>query len=278
MNVERLRRLSEFLDRIGLDEEPMGLFYTDTPPETGFSPRPLPLPTREKEERNEVDWSVVFGSFSCVMGNLWRARRKQKAAVFDAQRFGCPGGAFWLGFMKPQSETIIHYVSSGIPGHMKGERYCESPEQLRITFDTIDPVPAPKPYCVIQPIRAFEGHQEPELVIFFARPETLSGLHQLAFFLTNDPEAVMSPWAAACGSIAAWPLRYREEGRRKAVMGGWDCSARKFFKTDELSFTVPVELFRDMLDRFDESFLRTETWATVRKKIARSRKAWGKGN
>lgn len=275
MNADRLQKLSELLDRLDLDEEPMGLCYTDTPPENGFSPEPLPLPTREKEERNEIDWPAVFGSFSCVMGNLWRARRKQRSAVFDAQRFGCPGGAFWLGFMKPQSETIIHYVSSGIPGHMKGELYCESPDQLRITFDTIDPVPAPKPYCVIQPVRAFEGNQEPELVIFFGRPETLSGLHQLAFFLTNDPEVVMSPWAAACGSIAAWPLRYRKEGRNKAVIGGWDCSARKFFKTDELSFTIPAGMFYDMLERFPDTFLRTDTWETVRKKIHRSRRAWG---
>jgi hypothetical protein len=30
-----------------------------------------------------------------------------------------------------------------------------------------------------------------------------------------------------------------------------------------------------MLDRFEESFLKTETWATVQKKIGRSQRAWG---
>jgi hypothetical protein len=58
-------------------------------------------------------------------------------------------------------------------------------------------------------------------------------------------------------------------------VGGWDPSARKFFKTDELSFTVPLDMFQQMLDRFEESFLTTETWQTVQKKIERSRRTWG---
>jgi len=44
---------------------------------------------------------------------------------------------------------------------------------------------------------------------------------------------------------------------------------------NELSFTVPFEMFGDMLDRYGESFLFTKTWSTVRKKIARSKKNWG---
>jgi len=30
-----------------------------------------------------------------------------------------------------------------------------------------------------------------------------------------------------------------------------------------------------MLNRFDGSFLKSKTWSTVRKKIDRSKKAWG---
>jgi len=59
------------------------------------------------------------------------------------------------------------------------------------------------------------------------------------------------------------------------VLGGREPSARKFFKTDELSMTVPYGMFTRMLDRFEESFLMTKTWSIVRKKIARSRRTWG---
>lgn len=270
-----LDSLPNFLEKLGLDEEPMGLFYTDQKPAEGYSPKPAELPTREKEMRNEIDWQAIFGKFSCAIGNIWRARKKQTAAYFSAEQFGCPGASFWLGFNKPQTETIINYVSSGIPNWTEGEHYCDSPDNLRKIFEYVDPRPAPKKYCVVKPLGAFTTDEEPELVIFFCRPECLSGLHQLAAFVTNDPEIVASPWSAACGSLAVWPLHYLAKGEYKAVIGGWDPSARKFFKTDELSFTVPWNMFCDMVRRYKDSFLTTKTWENNLKKVARSKKAWG---
>ena len=253
----------------------MGIFYRDQKPLEGFSPKPIALPTREKEMKNDIDWQAVFGRFACVLGHVWRARKKRSVAYFSAEQFGCPGGAFWLGFNKPQTETIINYVSTGIPNWTAGELYCDSPDALRRIFEYVDPRPAPQRYCVFKPISKFSGKEVPELVVFFTRPEALSGLHQLAAFVTNDPEVVVSPWGSGCGNIVVWPLHYLSKGQNKAVLGGWDPSARKFFKTDELSFTVPFQMFRDMLNRYKESFLSTKTWALVQKKIARSKKVWG---
>ncbi|MGD2024341.1 MAG: DUF169 domain-containing protein [Desulfobacterales bacterium] len=185
MNTPILKALPQFLETLGLDEEPMGIFYTDEQPAEGFSPKPNELPTREKEIKNEINWQEVFGQFS--------------------------------------------------------------------------------------------EHEVPELVAFFTRPESLSGLHQLAAFVTNDPEVVVSPWGAGCGNVVVWPLHYLSKGDNKAVVGGWDPSARKFFKTDELSFTVPFKMFVQMVERFNETFLTTKSWATVQKKIERSKKIWGEG-
>lgn len=266
--------IPDFLNTLGLSEEPMGMFFTDAKPEQGYSPKECDLPTQEKEKNNEVDWPNIFGQFSCVIGNIWLARKKRTCAWFSSERFGCPGGAFWLGFNKPQAETIIHYVSSGIPGQMEGEHYCDSPDNLRKIFEYVDPVPAAKKYCVFKPLSLFSENETPVLVSFFTRPEPLNGLHQLAAFVTNDPEVVASPWSAACGSLAVWPLHYLEKGEFKAVLGGWDPSARKFFKTDELSFTVPFAMFSQMIEQYEDSFLKTKTWENVHKKINRSKKAW----
>jgi uncharacterized protein (DUF169 family) len=275
MNVQTDEFLPRFLEVLGLDEAPLGIFYTNDKPSDGLSPKPMEPPTREKEIDGTVDWQAVFGQFSCVMGNIWRARRKQTCAYFSAEQFGCPGGAFWLGFLKPQTETIINYVSTGIPHVTDGELYCDSPDNLRRIFEYVDPRPAPAKYAVVKPLDTFSEGEKPELVVFFARPEPLGGLHQLAAFVTNDPEVVASPWGAACGGLFAWSLHYLAKGLNKAVLGGWDPSARKFFKNDELSFTVPYGMFVDMLGRFDESFLKTKTWDTVQKKIARSKRVWG---
>ena len=277
MVMTNLDSLPRFMEKLGLYEEPMGVYYTDEKPEDGFSPNPMELPTREREMKNEIDWQTVFGEFSCVMGNIWRARKKKTAAFFSAEQFGCPGGAFWLGFLKPQTEAIIHYVSTGVPDRMKGEFYCDSPDELRRIFEYVDPRPAPKAFCVVKPLTRFTGDEEPELVAFFVRPESLSGLHQLAAFVTNDPEVVTSPWGAACGNLVVWPLKYKMQGKNKAVLGGWDPSARKFLKTDELTLSVPYEMFSSMLERFEGSFLKTDTWEIVQKKIQRSNKAWGEG-
>jgi len=266
--------IPDFLDILGLNEEPMGMFFTDTKPESGYSPKHCDMPTREKEINNEVNWKEVFGQFSCVIGNIWLARKKNSCAYFSANQFGCPGGAFWLGFNKPQAQTIINYVSSGIPGQMEGEHYCDSPENLQKIFEYIDPVPAAKQFCVFKPLSQFKEDETPVTVSFFTRPESLNGLHQLAAFVTNDPEVVASPWSAACGSLAVWPLHYLEKGQTKAVVGGWDPSARKFFKTDELSFTVPFSMFSQMIEKYEDSFLKTSTWKNVHKKINKSKKAW----
>jgi len=270
-------RLPEFYATLGLAEEPVGLVYTDAQPDNCLTPPPMEPPTPEREQRGEINWQNVFASFSCVMGLIWRARRKKTAACFSAERPGCPGGSFFLGYHKPQTETILRYVTTGIPGWSEGEHYCQSPEALRAIFARLDPCPAPARYCVVKPLSLFAENEEPQVVIFFSRPEPLCGLHQLATYVSNDPESVMSPWSAACGSIAAWPLHYQVRNRNKAVLGGWDPSARKFFPPDELSFAVPFAMFSAMLEQYQQSFLMTDTWATVVKKAARSDRIWQGG-
>jgi uncharacterized protein (DUF169 family) len=274
MDTHILQLLPDFLKILELDEEPMGLFYTGDKPVEGFSPKKVELPTRDRELKNEIDWQEVFGKFSCAIGHIWRARKKKGIAWFSANQFGCPGAAFWLGFNKPQTEMIINYVSTGIPNYMEGEQYCESPDAVRKIFEFVDPRPAPKKYCVVKPLSLFERDENPELVIFFSRPESLCGLHQLTAFVTNDPEAVVSPWSAGCGGLAVWPLHYLNSGKSKAVIGGWDPSARKYYKNDELSFTVPFQMFSEMLNRYGDSFLNRKAWQTVQKKINRSKKVW----
>ena len=53
MNREIIKSLPNFLEILGLDDEPMGIFYTDDKPADGFSPKPMDLPTREKEAPHE---------------------------------------------------------------------------------------------------------------------------------------------------------------------------------------------------------------------------------
>jgi uncharacterized protein (DUF169 family) len=275
MMIAKNEELAAFLEALGNTEEPMAMFYTDEEPSEGVSPKPGQLPTLEQEARNEVDFSAIWKDFSCVIGKIWIARNKKATAYFDRERFGCLGGAFFLGYLKPQLDLIVHYVSTGIPGVLQGERYFSSPEVARSFYERVDPRPAPKRFCVFKPMGRCSEHEQPEVVVFFARPEVVSGLHQLAVFVTNDLEAVVSPMGAGCTNLVTWPVKYLEQGKLKAVLGGWDPSERRYLKPDELTFAVPFPLYELMVQRWQDSFLTAEAWQAVKKRVARSRKAWG---
>lgn len=273
--TERWNGLEKLLELTGLDESPVGMFYSAEPPTEGLTPSKGQLLSVDKEARGEIDWGGLWGNFSCVISHIWRARRMNKPVWFAEDQYGCPGGGFYLGYFKPQLEFIAHYVSTGIPGYVEGEFYLPSPQACRDFFNFVDPRPAPQPYAVFKPLNLFATDEEPELISFFCRPESMSGLYTLVAFTTGRWDAVVTPFAAGCTSLVSWPLYFLAQGQDVAVLGGWDVSARKFFKTDELSLTVSRSMFERMLAKFPESFLKTKTWEGAWKKIERSRKAWG---
>ncbi len=266
-----------FLEHLGLAEEPFGVYYDDVLPEKAIGPKPgIPI-SRELEEQGRLDMQEVFQRFSCVMGNIWLARKKHCAAYISSDEYGCVGGVFYCSMMKPNLGFIEHYVTTGFEGTpIHGERYLPSPESMRKFLDKVNPRKAPGKYCIFKPLSLFTGSEEPEFIVFFARPEVLCGLFTHTTFTTGEVDSVASPFGAGCTNIVAWPLYYREQGQEKAVIGGFDPSARKFMKTDELTFTVPWSLYRKMLKALPESMFNVgDTWEGVRKKINRSAKAWG---
>lgn len=270
--MERTRRLLELL---GHDETPLGVHYTDTRPE-GFGPKPGELFTREREAAGAIDWARAFGSFSCVVGNIWLARKKRKAAWISHEECGCMGGGYYTGMYAPYVEMIVDYVSTGVAGTpLEGEHYMPSPESMRRFLEEAAPPPQPGRYCVIKPLELFGPGEEPLVLAFFARPEVLTGLHSLVGYATGSHEAVRAPFGAGCTNIVAWPLIYQARGEDCAVLGGFDPSARKFMKPDEMTLAMPLGLYRRMLDVMETSALTRHTWAGVRKKVEKSRRAWG---
>ncbi|MGD9158854.1 MAG: DUF169 domain-containing protein [Desulfobacteraceae bacterium] len=272
-----LKDTKSLLEYLGLNEEPFGVYYDNTLPEKAYGPKPGVPISRELEDEGKVDMQEVFKTFSCVMGNIWLARKKQCAAYISAEEYGCPGGVFYCSMMKPNIRFIEYYVTTGFPGTpVHGERYLPSPESMREFLNRVDPREAPAKYCIFKPLSQFSDNEEPEFIIFFVRPEVLTGLFTLTTFTTGDVDCVASPFGAGCTSMISWPLYYKEKGIEKAVLGGFDPSARKFMKTDELTFTVSLSLYKKMLDKLPESMFSVDgDWTSVRKKVSRSAKAWG---
>ncbi|MDR1857473.1 MAG: DUF169 domain-containing protein [Desulfovibrio sp.] len=274
MDALRTRTL-RLMELLGHDEEPYGVGYTDDRPE-GFGPKPGILLDRGKEERGELDWHKVFSTFSCLTGNIKRARSRRVAAYISHEECGCMGGGFYAGVYRPYLHMNVAYVSTGVPGtHVEGEHYMPSLETMGAFMDEIDMPEHKGRYCVVKPLEDFAPEDPALSVTFFARPEAMAGLHSLAGFATGDAHVVVAPFGAACTCIVSWPQVFQSRGEEKAVIGGFDLSARKFLKPDELTFSVAMPLYVRMLDAMEESALTRENWKTVRKRVASSRRRWG---
>lgn len=263
------------LELLAHGEMPFGIFYSDEKPD-GYGPKPGEIFSREREAARELDWQKAFDNFSCIYGNIWLARKKRKAAWISHEECGCMGGGYYSGVYRPYLDMNISYVSTGVPGtSIEGEHYLPSTESMTSFMDDCAPPRAGGKYCVFKPLEQFANEEKPLVVVFWARPEVMTGLHSLAGYAAGNHNAVVSPFGAGCTNIISWPLVYEQRGIECAVLGGFDPSARKFMKTDELSFAVPLALYRKMLDSMESSALTRHTWQGVRKKVIKSSRTWG---
>jgi hypothetical protein len=106
---------------------------------------------------------------------------------------------------------------------------------------------------------------DPQVVIFFASPDVLGGLHVLANFDRKD-EGVIAPFSSGCGAIVTHPLKEGDGDGARAVLGLFDLSARPYVEPDLLTFAVPYRRFLEMADNIPESFLSGRTWGSLRKR------------
>ena len=86
-------------------------------------------------------------------------------------------------------------------------------------------------------------NDNPDVVIFFATPDILSGLFTLANFDQSEPNSTFAPFGAGCGSIVHYPYLEKDKERPRAVIGMFDPSARICVTSGELSFSVPMVKF-----------------------------------
>ena len=233
-------------EMIGLRHEPLAFYYSDVAP-PGFQPKP--------ETRR------------CLIAVLSRARRGE-TVFFDRDTTGCPGGSTYLGFCEARPE-IDQFVSTGIPGKMEGEHYKESPELVRAFREAHPPLPAPARYAVFTPVSALVEGQVPLVILCFASPDELAGLVGLAGYARAD-DSILAPFGSGCGVLISRALYEAKNPQPRGVLGMFDPSARPYVQADELSFSAPLALWEEMLDNAEESFLQTKTWATLRRRIAKS--------
>lgn len=216
----------------------------------------------------EAEYFPQSKGWSCLIGDLKQVRNG-KSYCFDVENTGCGGGRRYTGFADMTMPDFNHFLSCGIPGKLEGERYIKSPEMVDELMKNMQKVPSEGKKLIFKRWDKLEETDNPEVVIFFATPDILSGLFTLANFDQTEPNTNMAPFGAGCASIIHYPWLETKNDRQHAIIGMFDVSARPYVKENELSFAVPFEKFKSMINNMDESFLITGSWEKVSKRINR---------
>ena len=205
----------------------------------------------------------------CFVCDLAKVR-KGTSLVFDENSIGCRGGRLYLGYDAERSPDFRYFLSYGKPGVIEGERYKRTPEIVDELDRTNVRIPSTGKDIVFKRWDRLTDADSPDAVVFFARPEVLSGLFTLANFDQTDPYGVICPFGAGCSSIFHYPWLEQQKENPKAVLGMFDPSARPCVPPDILTMAVPMKKFETMIGFMEESFLTMGSWEKVMKKIVRS--------
>ena len=236
--------------------------------ETHFPGAELPIVFSYADDNSlsESHAPAAGKGFRCLICDL-AAVREGETRTFRKETVGCSGARRYLGFETDLRPNFAHFLSCGIPGELEGERYKRSPELVRHYLESQPAFEAPGSTIVFKRWDSLVEADRPQVVIFFATPNVLSGLFTLANFDEVEPEAVIAPFGSGCSSIVYHPYRELLSEHPRAVLGMFDVSARPCVPPGVLSFAVPWPKFVEMVGQMDESFLITGSWRKVRARI-----------
>lgn len=225
---------------------PITFFYTDDPGDTTvFKPA---------EKR------------SCIICELQKVRSGHSLA-FNSDSVKCFGAKRYMGFTETIRPNFEYFLSCGIENKMEGERYIQTPKLVVELLNKQKKLQITGKYIVFKRWDKLTENDTPDAVIFFAPPDILSGLFTLANFDQSEPDSTIAPFAAGCGSIVYFPFIEKDAERPRAVLGLFDVSARPCVQEGILTFSVPMIKFEKMISYIDESFLITDSWKKVQKRI-----------
>lgn len=229
----------------------------------------LPITIEFRDKSDDSRKVPSPGGWRCLVCQVGWVRNGA-SLVFDTNSITCTGGHMFGGFPHEPNPLFRYFISSGKPGEIEGERYKQTPEIVDAWHKAGPEFPPHGKNLYVTRWDNLCEKDNPEVVIFFARPEVLSGLFTLANFDQADPYGVICPMGAGCSTIVQYPWIEQQKDNPKAVLGMFDPSARKCVALDVLTISFPMKKFEKIIGYMEESFLITKDWETIQKKIEKS--------
>lgn len=134
---------------------------------------------------------------SCLIGDLSRVRNGALLA-FDADSIRGRGAQCSLGFGQQTGLDSVCLLPCGMSDEPEREHSKQSPELVRRAVSRFPRFKAPGKYIVFKRWDQRESPEEPEAVIFFAKPDVLSGLFTLANFDEAERNVESSNFPKQC--------------------------------------------------------------------------------
>jgi hypothetical protein len=227
----------------------------------------LPIAYYYTDQPLAEDLSASQTTDRCLIGNMKRVRQGFPY-VYDVHTPGCSGGKRYTGFSHSLRPNFEYFLSCGLPGEVEGERYKRDPELVKQYLLQHPPFDAPGKYLVFKRWDKLGQLDEPIAVVFFASGDVLSGLFALANYDMAEPDGVITPMGSGCAQMIAYPIEQSKQEKMRSVLGMFDVSARPQVGKDELTFSMPIQRLKQMVDYMDESFLITNSWKKVKDRLA----------
>lgn len=263
---------SKLLDALKLAYEPVALVWSNERP------------------KNVIEFGE--GKWGCLMFHLVAAAKGHTAAI-SCSSFGCVGGGVGMGFgncyldFPGGCESFYRFLADGnlndpvgrqigegmvAHGHNKmaedflhGERYVKDAEATKRFVEALPICKIPAKYVIMRPLS--EGdfqNEELRSITLLVNPDQLSALVVLANYAHPERENVGIPFAAGCQIMGIFMYRERERDYPRALIGLTDLSARKNVRRtlgkDMFSFSMTPEMFIEMENNIENSFLSRPTW------------------
>jgi len=231
-----------------------------------FNNADLPITFYYTNDPGNATLMPSSGRWNCLICELQRVRSGQSLA-FSSESLKCGGARRYLGFTDKMRPNFEYFLSCGIENKMEGERYIRTPGLVEELMKNQKKLKISGKYIVFKRWDNLDEIDNPDVAIFFATPDILSGLFTLANYDQSEPNSTFAPFGAGCGSIVHYPYIEKDSERPRAVLGMFDVSARPCVPSGILTFSVPVVKFTKMISYMDESFFITDSWKTVQNRI-----------
>lgn len=147
------------------------------------------------------------------------------------------------------------------------EHYKKSKEMVLDYVMSLNIHITEKPYLNFIRVDKLDNWDEAEALLFFATPDMLSGLCTWTFYDNNSPDAVTTQFGSGCAAIVSFAINENKKRGKRCFLGMLDPSARPLVPENELTFTVPMSRFKEMLETMNDSALYQKAFSILKKRI-----------